>query len=63
MSLNQSINSNIQELKTLFFDFDKETPSYFKNDTSSLEAYSGNYSLILHKDQEYGSMMPSIVLE
>ncbi|MCK5856292.1 MAG: acyltransferase family protein [Bacteroidales bacterium] len=63
MGLSNGINTNIKNLVNLNFDFEKTIPNYFVNDTTSKEAYRGKYSLILRKNHEYGSFIPTIKLE
>ena len=50
-------------LDSNFFDFENAIPKCFENDVSSKRAYSGKKSALLKKDQEFGGLNPSIILD
>jgi len=56
-------NMNIKELANHEYNFDGKVIPFFKNDTTSEKAFNGSRSLLLRKDQEYGSITPTIILE
>jgi uncharacterized sulfatase len=63
MGLQKQAHSNLIMLDSNFFNFENAIPKYFENDVSSERAYSGKQSAKLRKDQEFGGMNPTIVLD
>jgi len=56
-------NVNIKEITNIEYNFDNKVIPFFKDDTTSENAFNGSRSLLLRKNQEYGSITPTIILE
>jgi len=63
ISANHEMFASVSDLVEYNLDFEQNIEPYYSGDIDSTIGYSGNHSLILRKDQEYGPLIPSIFLD
>ena len=63
ISSNHEKYTSVSDLAEFDLSFEKGKNDYYSDEIDTLVANSGKHSLILKKEQEYGSIIPSIILD